>query len=184
MTASENQPALPPRKRRWFQYSLRTLLVATLLAAIGLGWAAAELRKIERQRLAYKRLSLHLYSDGGGSFPWFGYWLRRLVGDERNCDPSFMTFNNFASIDDNTLKDVAQFDHLEHLSLGGHIWITDAGLEHLKRLKRLRVLYLSDAPVSAKAVGRLRRALPACEILWEPPSEDKRRSRAASDELR
>jgi hypothetical protein len=37
----------PKRKRRWLQFSLRTLLIFTMICAIGCAWLA---HKIERKR--------------------------------------------------------------------------------------------------------------------------------------
>lgn len=52
MSATELQQKLPLHKRRWFQYSLRTLLALTLLASIGLSWLAVKMQRAERQRKA------------------------------------------------------------------------------------------------------------------------------------
>jgi hypothetical protein len=38
----------PKRKRRWFQFSLRTLLILTVACAVGAAWVA---REMERKRI-------------------------------------------------------------------------------------------------------------------------------------
>jgi hypothetical protein len=39
-------------KRRWFQYSLRTLLVFMVLASIPMSWLAVKMQQARRQREA------------------------------------------------------------------------------------------------------------------------------------
>ncbi len=49
MTSCEPQPAAPPRKRPWFQFSLRTLFVFMLLVALGLSGFAVIKERAERE---------------------------------------------------------------------------------------------------------------------------------------
>ena len=44
----------PKPKRRWFQYSLRTLLVFVLVTSIGMSWFAMKMQKAERQKATVK----------------------------------------------------------------------------------------------------------------------------------
>ncbi len=44
MIAADPQPAVPKPKRRWYQYSLRSLLLFVTLASIGMSWVAWELK--------------------------------------------------------------------------------------------------------------------------------------------
>jgi hypothetical protein len=41
-----------PKRRRWLQFSLRTLLVLTLLFALFMGWVASKLNTLRRQQRA------------------------------------------------------------------------------------------------------------------------------------
>jgi len=173
MTPTKSEPAGPKRKRRLCQYSIRTLLVVTLLASIPLPWFSVELRKVERRRLAYEQLTWDIYTCNLPSFPWYSSWLHKLLGDEESYDLSFLVLNNFASVSDSTLVAIANFENLKQLWLNGEISITDAGLKHLKGLKGLRDLSLADAPVTAGAVERLRRSLPDCDITWNPPTPNE-----------
>jgi len=168
-----------------FQFGLRSLLVLVIAVAVPCSWMAVELKKAKRQFQAYKHIEWDLYTTNGiGEFPWYSAWLHRMLGTEGYYDPEFLVFNNFASINDETLAMLARLTNLGQLWLNGDIAITDAGLDHLKRLHQLRDLSLADAPVSAEAVQRLRRALPACEIRWEPPTKQQRHSPAAPDRPR
>jgi len=38
------------RKRRWFQFSLRSVLIFVLLVSIGLSWLGVKLERARRQR--------------------------------------------------------------------------------------------------------------------------------------
>jgi hypothetical protein len=40
---------LPKRKRRWFQFSLRTLLILTVACAVGAAWVAREMERKRRR---------------------------------------------------------------------------------------------------------------------------------------
>ena len=160
-------------RRRWYQFSLRTLLLFVLLCAIPCSWFSVELRKFERHRRAYQQLEWDIYTTSADEFPSHIGWLHKLLGHEESYDFGMLVFNNDAAIDDNTLASVAQFENLEQLWLNGDITITDAGLEHLKGLKHLEDLSLGDASVSPEAVRKLREALPGCKISWEPPGKSK-----------
>jgi hypothetical protein len=47
MEAEPPKAESPKRKRRWFQFSLRTLLIGVVIIAIACGWLGS---KIERKR--------------------------------------------------------------------------------------------------------------------------------------
>jgi hypothetical protein len=51
----------PKRKRRWFQFSLRALLILTLICVVGSAWVA---RRIERKR--NERRAVEAFRDLGG----------------------------------------------------------------------------------------------------------------------
>jgi hypothetical protein len=162
-----------PTQWRWRQFSMRTLLIVVLLCSLFVGWTATEVRRAERRRLAYEQLAMDIYTCGGETtFPWYTKWIHNIRGEDEAHDLSFLIFNNFAYVNDDTLKSIATFDNLEQLWLNGDIAITDVGLEHLKRLKRLRDLSLGPAPVTSVAVERLQKSLPECEISWNPPKGD------------
>ncbi len=170
MTSALSTVPVLRARRRWHQYSLRTLLVVMLLVAAAMSWAAAEIRKVdERRRVEESQLTMAIYTCSDRSFPWYSGWLHKLFGQEESYDYESLVLNNFASVNDDTLAAIAHFENLGQLWLNGEISITDAGLEKLAELKQLRDLSLADAPVTAAAVERLRRSLPDCKITWQTP---------------
>jgi len=78
-------------RRRWFQFSLRTLFVVMTIAALWLGMVMHRARKLRR--------SVHAITAAGGAIyfhhqwedaeapPPGPTWLRRLVGDEPFVTP-------------------------------------------------------------------------------------------------
>ena len=74
-------------RRRWFQYSLRTLLVLMLLVCIGMGWLAVKMQRVRREReavAAIERLGgWCVYGDPDSAEESRGRaWLRKLLGDD------------------------------------------------------------------------------------------------------
>ena len=53
--------AEPKRKRRWFQFRLRTLLIVTAVVALAYGWLASKIEKKSRERQAVEMV----FSKGG-----------------------------------------------------------------------------------------------------------------------
>ena len=121
---------------RWrFQFSIRSLLVMVVVVAIPCTWLAEELRaakaQAERQREAIatvKRLSGQI-SWTHPEIPGEG-WLYNLLGDDF-----------FGSVDTVYLCETI---------------VTDADLEHLKGLTRLRTLILFRAQITDSALEHLK----------------------------
>ncbi len=74
---------LPKPKRRWFQFSLRALLVFVLPTSIGMSWFGVRLHRVRRQRGAVKAIQK---AGGWVNYeepePWGPPWLRELLGDD------------------------------------------------------------------------------------------------------
>jgi hypothetical protein len=49
--------------------------------------------------------------------------------------------------------------------------LTDKGLENLKSLTPLKDLILTGTSTTAAGIAELRKALPDCQIVWEPKGE-------------
>ena len=135
----------PKPRRRWFRFSLRTLLVLMLLACIGMGWLGVKMQQVRRQRdavAAMERLGgvvhwVHDYPDVGLQGK---AWLRQLLGDDFFAHPDIVEIRNDAAIE--CLKEVSQ---APTLILSGRR-ITDAELGHLKGVKDLQAIHFIDTP--------------------------------------
>jgi hypothetical protein len=69
---------------------------------------------------------------------------------------------------------VRQLSQLQRLFLT-ETYVTDEGLQRLKRLNWLKELNLVRTKVTAQGVAGLQKALPACRIIASPEGRQKRR---------
>jgi len=138
----------PPRKRRWFQYTLRALLVLMLLASIGFSWLAVKLQQARRQQKAVEAI-VRL----GGQVEY-----------DRSLEEGFLASVEVASFSGTRLSDgdlqhlMAQLEELARLRdlrLDG-TQVSDAGAEHLQRLTQLRWLDLIGTQVTDVGLGHLK----------------------------
>jgi hypothetical protein len=184
----------PKRKRRWFQFSLRTLMIATAIIAVGSALVATRLRRAQRQRAAVKAI----LKDGG--IVLYDYeldskdnqiagaqcpgpeWLRSLFGDDFFADVVGVEAKTDAS-----LEHIVELIELHILVLEnrrvtdsemqalGELkklkWlnlngddITDAGLELLARLSQLRTLMLWNTYVTDQSIEKFQQSHPDCEV--------------------
>lgn len=179
-------------RRRWFQYSLRTLLIAMVLAGLGLGWFTHELNRARRQRAAVTAITSLSGVVGFDDEPAdFGtvppgshvpQGLRNLLGDD-----FFRTAVSLVAFNDGTMESAKELTELRRVDFVGgpatdaglvHVrslsrlqrlnlsdtQITDAGLEYLTNLTQLRELVLHGTRVTDDGVQQLQRALPNCQI--------------------
>ena len=57
MTSCRRKPTVAENQtRRWFQFSLRTLLVFVLLASIGMSWLGGKMERARRQKEAVEAI--------------------------------------------------------------------------------------------------------------------------------
>jgi hypothetical protein len=139
----------PAPSRRWFRFSLRTLLAAVAVLAIVFGWVAWRLDRAREQG----RVLADLYSATGVSFVGF---------DMPKSSPESLktqwVFGHFFRVDrleigplphtpDNALKHLPRLPQLEKLKIESDA-ITDDGLRHLLGIKRLRVLGIVSAQLT------------------------------------
>ena len=133
---------------RWFQFSLRGMMVAVTLLAIFCGWVGVRIAKARRQKAAVDAIV-----SGGG---WFFYdyqltpgdpdaappgpaWLRNFVGDDFFA--SVVEVGSFSGSGIDTLEACPE---LKTCNLSGS-YVTDAGLEHLQNLRTLEELNLQGS---------------------------------------
>jgi Leucine-rich repeat (LRR) protein len=142
-------------RRRWFQYSLRTLLVLMLLACIGMGWLAVKLQRVRQEQAAVAAIEglggsvVWAYPDLSRELPGRA-WLRKLLGDGFFARPDFVEIRNDAA-----MEYLTELTHIPNLLLID-TQFTDTGLEHLKELTRLRKLYLVNTQVTSDGLRHLK----------------------------
>ncbi len=145
MTADAGQTAEhrvnTKRKRRWFQYSLRTMLM--LAFGCGLGWVAQRRQNARTQRdaaAAIRELGGRVMYAGQfrrNGLPWEAVaWLGMTLSGAGNMVQVDLERNN----------------------------VSDAGLVHLRGLKWLKDRYLTKTRVTDAGVNELQKALPNVKI--------------------
>jgi len=178
----------PKPRRRWLQFSLRTLLLGVTVFCVWMG--------ITAKRARDQRLAVGVIEEAGGriqyqhetssSDPPGPEWLRRLIGDDYFFSVDVIIFSNL-TVNDTSLASTKSFADLKWLSLTGtqitdtelvhlkdstdlrflHLndtQITDTGLEQLRELTSLQRLHLNNTKVTDEAVKKLQLALPKCKI--------------------
>ena len=170
-------------KRRWYQFSLRTLLVATAVCALLMGLLTNRLIRAGKQR----RIVAEIQGVGGAVLYDFQYDFtpenHRIPGWERPPTPTLIprlilgddffagvvfvqiTSSVFADADLRRLAGLQELSDLQHLCLVGS-QVSDEGLEYLSGLAELRILDLTDTQVTPEGIKRLQEALPDCKIIY------------------
>ena len=98
MPAPTSQAHASKPKRRWFQFGLRTLLLAMLVAGVGFGWLGRELQLARNRRAAVvelDRMKVYVYQyeptllgRGFRTLPAFDRFVRTKLGDDLLSSPS------------------------------------------------------------------------------------------------
>ena len=182
MDSELSQTEQPRRKRRWFQFSLRTLLIVTTLLAVGTGLLS---QRIARKRKEWDAVQAILRfgaavrfdrdtSDANATGP---SWLREILGKNFFAEVVAVNVTHVQSEDellakikelpelvrlqlsdcritDSGLENLEGLIHLQELSVGG-TFITDSGMPRLKQLTDLRWLWLDNTKVSDAGLASL-----------------------------
>jgi hypothetical protein len=139
-----------------FQFDLQTLLLLAVVVACAANLFGLHYRSPEYQAIVKLKA--------------FDPEIRCWPNDEV-LDLDFSRCTNKPTDDD--LANLEPFSELLRLDLAGAP-ITDAGLTHLKGLKKLQYVNLANTGVSAEGIEDLKRALPhagiAKYVRWVPPS--------------
>ena len=157
---------------RWrFQFTIRSLLIMAVSAALGSGWLATELKRAREQArlIGEVRTSARRVWYDGSSQP-VPAWLLGLLRDDFFADVALVDLESCVSFDaalerlpgfarleqlsldeddvtDDHLAQLAGLTNLKFLSLCGTN-VTDAGLAHLANLRSLNTLYLCNTAVT------------------------------------
>jgi len=149
------QPLTP--KRRWYQFSIRTLLLVMLVFCVVVGWVGSRMYKAQknRERVAAVEDAVTAIQKLGGEVV-SAYeerrpqsWLEEVFDDPGSRDDPVGVLKvtrvsfAFTDITDAGLEHLKDLPELEGLVLDG-TRVTDAGLEHLKGLTKLESLSVKD----------------------------------------
>ena len=163
-----SQPKSPARKLRWFQYSLRSLFLLTLVVSLVMGWVAPRMKRTRQEDEAVEEIKkLHgqvqydyeVRQSGNPPLdeePPGPAWLRNLLGENFFATVVKVHFDyDAASVTDRDLEPLKGLTQLQWVDLRG-TQVTDAGLEYLKGLKQLQALDLFGTHVTDSGLQRLR----------------------------
>jgi hypothetical protein len=142
----------PKPRLRWFQFSLRTLLIVVTLAAIACSWFGVKLQQKRRER----EVAAEIEKSGGFVFwsePAGPDWLRKMLGDELLVHVESVGMGIERT--DAALDSLKALNQLQELSLCNSD-VTDAGLENLEGLHQLQELSLANTNVSDAGLEHLR----------------------------
>jgi Leucine Rich repeat len=169
----------PKRKRRWFQFSLRTLMIFVVIVAIPCAWLGRKIAQKRREREAVAsvvklggRVFFDYQRDETGSRPagppggtktsasWREKadpagpaWLRSFLGDDFFSEVGGVWADSSAFTDAH-LDGIGHFLYLQDLSLQGSR-VTDAGLANVESLRRLKHLYLDNTRIGDDGLAHL-----------------------------
>jgi hypothetical protein len=172
----------PPKpKLRWYQYSLRSLLLLMLLVSLAMSWFTVRRDKARKQQQAAEVIQsaggnvLYDYELDPANFdrlkisPPGPEWLRQRLGDD-----FFATVVHADVVDDEGLEKLHLLPDLQALTLSHDV--TDAGLKHLENLQTLEELTLPAALVGDRGVEHIRALtrLRCLKICNDNPADTKR----------
>jgi hypothetical protein len=162
MEAEPPKAVLPKRKRRWFQFRRRSLLIFTVIVAVGFAWLGSKIERKRREQAivdAIRERGGIVELDYVNGEPAGPAWLRWLLGVNFFSDVQRV---RIAHADDAMLRGFTELTQLRTLEILGD-GVTDAGLVNLKGLTRLQRLYLDNTKVTdvglvnLKALNELQR---------------------------
>jgi len=162
----------PKSKRRWYQFSLRSLFVLTTFVAIACSWYASEMHKAAKRRAAIEEIEriggvVYYYDPAdpnslGRPPAWFS-WMRKLHGDKQ--------LGNVVSVNliwqkmtDERMVCLESLTGTRSLCLLA-TEIRGEGLKHLKYLKGLKELDLSHTEIGDAGLVHLREST-SLEMLY------------------
>ena len=150
----------PKRKRRWFQFSLRTMLIFTVVCAISSAWLG---KKIERKRKERDAVAVILKLGGIVMYeyqtmpgaptrqPPGPAWLRSLLGENFFSEVDFVALQHLSEPKPDRRTGLNQ---VYGMNLNGKN-VAEAEMERLEGLTRLHHLYLTNSEISDGHLIRL-----------------------------
>jgi hypothetical protein len=152
---------------RWrFQFSIRSLLVLTVVVAVACSWLTWEMKEARRQREAIAKLRAGVLYDYqcDPSYPYQPFssatppepgWLRGAFGEDFFSDAVALNLG-FSQVTDTDLEHLKELNEVQALYLNS-TYISDAGLENLKWLPDLQSLGLANTRITDAGLQHVRR---------------------------
>ncbi len=146
----ETGPSPPAEKKRlklrWYQYSLRSLMLFVTACAIACSWLAVTIQNQRKQKAAAEAIE-----TAGG---WAGYeqtWLGELLRDNSLVAVSEVTL---VGKPETLLENLQGLNQLQKLELRG-MRLTETGLVHLEGLRQLQSLCLDYTKVADAGLAHI-----------------------------
>ncbi len=147
------------RRRRWLQFSLRSLLLFTVICAVVAGWLGRFIVRKHRDReivAALVRLGGSVrYDYQDANFrgePPGPQWLRSLFGENLFSEVEEAGLDEAT---DSILALIGELKQLKTFRVNGHK-VTDAGLAYVKGLTHLETLELWNTKITDAGLASLR----------------------------
>jgi hypothetical protein len=156
-TARRNSP-----RRRWYQFSLRTMLVGMVVIGFGTAWLSLQVKRALDQRRAVKAIAAvaEVWFAEPRTWAQRNKYLRSWLGDDAILDVYRVVFRQAQGEElELALSHLRGLTQLEWLDLSD-TQVSDAGLAHLRGLTQLQTLDLSNAQVSDAELSQLSESLP------------------------
>lgn len=156
-TRLSNAPA-PKSRRRRFQFSLRSLLIFTIICGVAAGRLG---KRIEQKRHEHEVVNEVLKSGGSIAYDFLSgepsgpEWLRSILGQNFFNEVVELKLSGY-DVTDETCGQIKKLSHLENVRLSDSS-ISDIGLANLDGLAHLRQLELVRLKVTARCVESLKK---------------------------
>jgi hypothetical protein len=153
-----DQSAKAKSKLRWYQFSLRTLLIVVTLFAVACSWFAVKMNQARKQKKAVDAIRkvggaifYDYWTEGQARLethpePLEPHWLQQLIGEDFFHNVTYVHLGG-EKVSDQNLEHLKVLDQVEDLILDDS-HITDAGLDDIKGLKQLIRLSLVNTQVT------------------------------------
>jgi hypothetical protein len=147
-------PTTPKPRRRWLQFSLRTLLVVVLICSAPCGWFAYKVKQAREEWAAVESVQnlggwIRTSPDPPRPVP---AWLCGILGHGFASNIIDVHLGSSATVD--WLQHLKKLPHLECLDLNGTA-ITDEGLAYLKDSPQVQKLDLGNSEITDAGLKHL-----------------------------
>lgn len=148
--------AVKPR-RRWFQFSLRTLLLMMLVFGCGLGWYMEKRLKSQREWQAIKRSIKSIQQDRGfvkfdNSEQRSGHWVEKKLGIDLPGKTSVTILCTNHILESGELYKMKSVQELQFYAA----YVTDEDLKELAKLPELRSITTNPSSITAEGLAHFR----------------------------